>query len=112
MIRDIAIEDPTISFRDIEEDLKIQIWLYIKTGNPDDLEKYQVHDKRQVSTCVGSLVKEGVVVSEIHESKGCSGNQDSTKTKNTMLILECYSCKQLLKDSNLTFTLTLKVNIC
>ena len=26
--------------------------------------------------------------------------------------LECYSCKQLLKDSNLTFTLTLKVNIC
>ena len=27
MIRDIAIEDPTISFRDIEEDLKIQIWL-------------------------------------------------------------------------------------
>ena len=26
--------------------------------------------------------------------------------------LDCYSCKQLLKDSNLTFTLTLKVNIC
>ena len=26
--------------------------------------------------------------------------------------LESYSCKQLLKDSNLTFTLTLKVNIC
>ena len=70
-----------------------------------------MHDKRQVSTCVGSLVTEGVVVSEIRESKGCSGNQDSTETKNTMLILECYSCKQLLKDSNLTFTLTLKVNI-
>ena len=112
MIRDIAIEDPTISFRDIEEDLKIQIWLQIQTGNPDELEKYQVHDKRQVSTCVGSLVTEGVVVSEIRESKGCSGNQDSTETKNTMLILECYCCKQQLKDSNLTFTLTLKVNKC
>ena len=70
-----------------------------------------MHDKRQVSKCVGSLVTEGVVVSEIRESKGCSGNQDSTETKNTMLILECYSCKQLLKDSYLTFTLTLNVNI-
>ena len=26
--------------------------------------------------------------------------------------LECYCCKQQLKDSNLTFTLTLKVNKC
>ena len=26
--------------------------------------------------------------------------------------LECYCCKQQLKDSNLTFTLTLKVNTC
>ena len=70
-----------------------------------------MHDKRQVSTCVGSLVTEGVVVSEIRECKGCSGNKDSTESKDTMLILECYSCKQLLKDSYLTFTLTLKVNI-
>ena len=67
---------------------------------------------RHVSTCVGSLVTEGVAVSEIRESKGCSGNKDSTETKNTMLILECYCCKQQLKDSNLTFTLTLKVNKC
>ena len=71
-----------------------------------------MHDKRQVSTCVGSLVTEGAVVSEIRESKGCSGNQDSTETKNTMLILECYCCKQQLKDSNLTSMLTLKVNKC
>ena len=34
-IRDIAIEDPIISFRDIEEDLKTQIWLQIQNGNPD-----------------------------------------------------------------------------
>ena len=26
--------------------------------------------------------------------------------------LECYCCKQQLKDSNVTFTLTLKVNKC
>ena len=61
---------------------------------------------------MGSLVTEGVVVSEIRESKGWSGNKDSTKTKDTMLILECYCCKQQLKDSNLTFMLTLKVNKC
>ena len=31
---------------------------------------------------------------------------------NRKVELECYCCKQQLKDSNLTFTLTLKVNKC
>ena len=45
---------------------------------------------------------DSVAVSEIREGKGPSGKKKE---------LDSYSCKQLLKDSYLTFTLTLKVNI-
>ena len=35
------IEDP-ISFRDMKEKLKIQMWLQIQNGNLDQLKQYQV----------------------------------------------------------------------
>ena len=37
---------------------------------------------------------------------------ESTYAHHNATKLEIYSCKQLLNDSSLTFTLTLKVNIC
>ena len=38
--------------------------------------------------------------------------EQSMRRKERKKELECYCCKQQLKDSNLTFTLTLKVNKC
>ena len=85
--RGIAIEDPIISFRDIEEDLKIQIWLWIQNGVLDRFKKYQVHDKRQGSTFVSNFVTDSVAVSEIRDPDRPSGEKknkrDSTEIRKT-----------------------------
>ena len=64
-----------VRFGDNEESLKTRIWLQIQNGNPDPLEKYQVHDKRKGCTCVWSLVTESVAVTEILASKGWGGKK-------------------------------------
>ena len=92
-----------ISFRDIEDNLKLRIWLWIQNGNPDRLKKCQVYDKRQGPTCVWSLVTESIAVLEISESKGWSGimknNKDSTEIKKTIKDSEVINCITYLNPS-------------
>ena len=73
--------------------------------------------KYKDSTEIRKTIKDSNVLESFNNN---NNKKDSTETRKIIkdseefgiFYLECYCCKQQLKDSNLTFTLTLNVNKC